>query len=112
MEKTLFTKIIEGEIKADVVYRDEQCIAFHDINPQAPVHVLIVPNKVIPRLSEAQPEDLELLGHLMTKVNEVAKLLGVDDFRVVINNGIEAGQTVFHLHLHLLAGRSFDWPPG
>ena len=110
---TLFGKIIRREIPADIVYEDELCLAFRDINPQAPVHVLIIPKKEIPRLADAKPEDQALLGHLMLAAGKVAKSLGVEDaYRVAINNGAEAGQSVFHLHLHILAGRKFRWPPG
>ena len=110
---TLFGKIIKREIPADIVYEDELCLAFRDINPQAPVHVLIIPKQEIPRLSDAQPGDQALLGHLLLAAAKVAKSLGVEDaYRVAINNGAEAGQSVFHLHLHILAGRKFRWPPG
>ena len=103
---TVFSKIIQREIPADVVYEDEQCIAFKDIHPQAPTHVLVVPKKEIPRLADAVEADQALLGHLMLAVGKVARQLGVDDaFKVVIANGAEAGQTVFHLHLHVMAGR-------
>jgi histidine triad (HIT) family protein len=110
---TIFSKIIAREIPADIVYEDELCLAFRDINPQAPTHVLIIPKKEIPRLSDAKPEDQALLGHLMLVAGQVAKQLGVGEaFRVVINNGAEAGQSVFHVHLHVLGGRGFRWPPG
>lgn len=113
MEKTIFQKIIDKEIPANVVYEDELCIAFHDVNPQAPVHVLIVPKHPLERLVDAKESDQSLIGHLMLTVNRVAEQLGVSDhFRVVINNGAEAGQSVFHLHVHLLAGRPLHWPPG
>lgn len=105
---TVFSKIINRELPADIVYEDEHCVAFKDIHPQAPTHVLLVPKKEIPRLADAQPEDQALLGHLMLAVGKLARQLGVDDaFRVVIANGADAGQTVFHLHLHLMAGRRF-----
>jgi histidine triad (HIT) family protein len=105
---TIFGKIIRREIPADIVYEDEHCVAFRDINPQAPTHVLIVPKKEIPRLADASEEDQALLGHLMLAVGKVARQLGVEDaFRVVIANGADAGQTVFHLHVHLMAGRRF-----
>ena len=110
---TLFGKIIRREIPADIVYEDELCLAFRDINPQAPVHELLIPKTEIPRLSDARPEDLALLGHLVLAAAKVAKSLGVEDaYRIAINNGAEAGQSVFHLHLHILAGRKFRWPPG
>ncbi len=113
MTHTLFEKIINREIKADIVYEDNWCIAFHDINPQAPVHVLLVTKKVIPKLSEVEEEDKTLLGHLMVKVAEITAKLGIkDNFRLVVNNGPQACQTVYHLHLHILSGRMFHWPPG
>ena len=106
---TIFGKIINREIPAQIVYEDEQCLAFRDINPQAPTHVLLIPKKEIPRLADATQEDQALLGHLMVTVGRVARQLGVEDaFRVVIANGADAGQTVFHLHLHLMAGRRFS----
>ncbi|HEX9673749.1 MAG TPA: histidine triad nucleotide-binding protein [Burkholderiales bacterium] len=110
---TLFGKIIRREISADIVYEDEHCIAFRDINPQAPTHVLLVPKKEIDKLSSAAAADQALLGHLMLAAGKVARQLGVGDaFRVVINNGAAAGQSVFHLHLHVLGGRALHWPPG
>lgn len=110
---TLFSKIIARAIPADIVYEDEHCLAFRDINPQAPVHVLLVPKQEIPRLADAKPADQAVLGHLLLAAGKVARQLGVGDaFRLVVNNGAEAGQTVFHLHLHLLAGRPLHWPPG
>lgn len=110
---TIFGKIIRRELAADIVYEDERCLAFRDINPQAPTHVLVVPKKEIPRLSDAEAGDEALLGHLLLAANEVARQLGVADaYRLVVNNGTEVGQSVFHLHLHILAGRRFRWPPG
>jgi len=110
---TIFSKIIKREIPAKIVYEDDLCLAFHDVNPQAPTHVLLIPKKEIPRLVDAQPEDQALLGHLMITANKIAQQLGVGDaFRLAINNGADAGQSVFHLHLHILAGRAFKWPPG
>lgn len=110
---TLFGKIIRRELPAEIVYEDEWCLAFRDINPQAPTHVLLVPKKEIDKLSSATPEDQSLLGHLLLAAGKVARKLGVGDtFRLVVNNGAEAGQTVFHLHLHILAGRKLKWPPG
>ncbi len=110
---TIFTKIIAREIPAKIVYEDDLCLAFHDVNPQAPTHVLLIPKKAIPRLVDAQPEDAALLGHLMLTANKIALQLGVGDaFRLAVNNGADAGQSVFHLHLHILAGRAFKWPPG
>lgn len=113
MSETLFTKIINREIPAEIVYEDDLCLAFKDINPQAPLHVLVIPKKSIAKLAHATPEDQALLGHLLLTANDVARDQGhADDFRLVINNGIEAGQSVFHLHVHILAGRGFNWPPG
>jgi histidine triad (HIT) family protein len=110
---TVFARIIRRESPARVVYEDDLCIAFHDIRPQAPVHVLVIPKKEIPKLSDAAAEDERLLGHLMLVANRVARDLDLEDgFRVVVNNGRAAGQTVFHLHLHVLGGRRFTWPPG
>lgn len=110
---TLFSKIIAREIPADIVYEDEHCLAFRDINPQAPTHVLLIPKKEIPKLSDAGTSDAALMGHLLLAAGKVARQLGVGDaFRLVVNNGAEAGQTVFHLHLHILAGRPMKWPPG
>lgn len=110
---TIFAKVINREIPAQIVYEDELCLAFRDINPQAPTHVLVIPKKEIPRLVDAQEPDQALLGHLMLAVGRIARELGVQDaYRVVVNNGADAGQSVFHLHLHLLAGRPFHWPPG
>ena len=108
MADTLFAKIIDRQIPADIVYEDDLCLAFRDINPQAPVHVLLVPKKPIAMLASAQAEDQALLGYLLLAVGKVARQLGVDNaFRVLIANGADAGQTVFHLHLHILAGRRF-----
>ena len=113
MEETIFSKIINKQIPADIVYEDGLSLAFRDINPQAPVHVLVIPKKPIPKLNDADISDLELLGHLMLVANKVADKEGVADaFRLVLNNGAGAGQEVFHMHFHLLAGRSFTWPPG
>ena len=110
---TIFGKIIRREIPADIVYEDDLCLAFRDVNPQAPTHVLIIPKKEIPRLADANAEDQALLGHLLLAANQVARDLGVGNaYRLVVNNGAGAGQSVFHLHLHILAGRPFRWPPG
>lgn len=107
-EPTIFSKIIDGEIPADILYQDEHCICIKDIQPQAPTHVLVIPRKAIPRLADATEDDKALLGHLMLSVGDIARQLGVDDaFRVCINNGEMAGQTVFHLHIHILAGKKF-----
>ncbi|MBI2295362.1 MAG: histidine triad nucleotide-binding protein [Betaproteobacteria bacterium] len=110
---TLFGKIIRREIPSDIVYEDDLCLAFRDINPQAPTHVLLIPKKEIAGLSDAGAEDQALLGHMMLAAAKVARQIGGGGaFRVVVNNGAEAGQSVFHLHLHVLAGRPFRWPPG
>ena len=110
---TLFEGIIAREIAADICYEDDHCIAFHDVNPQAPVHVLLVPKKVIKKLSDISSTDQMLLGHLMTTIPTIVEqVCPGQDFRIVINNGLQAGQSVFHLHVHILAGRAFDWPPG
>jgi len=112
MADTIFSKIINKEIPADIVYEDDLSLAFRDINPQAPVHILIIPKKPMPTLNGAEEADQNILGHLMLVANKVAAIEGVDDFRLVLNNGAGAGQEVFHMHFHLLAGRSFTWPPG
>ena len=110
---TIFGKIIKRELPADIVYEDDLCLAFRDVNPQAPVHVLVIPKREIARLSDATQQDQTLLGHLLLAAGKVARALGVQDaFRVVVNNGAKAGQSVFHLHLHVLAGWPFRWPPG
>ena len=111
---TLFEKIAAGEIPAKIIHQDEDLIVFHDINPQAPIHVLVVPKKPIPRLTGATKEDGKLLGDLLLKAQEIAKSLGIAEsgFRVVINNGRNGGETVPHLHVHLLGGRPLAWPPG
>ena len=113
MSSTLFEKIINKEISADILYEDDLAIIINDINPQAPTHLLIMPKKVIPKLSDATTEDKEVLGHLMLLAGKIAEDLGLDEtFRLVVNNGAKAGQSVFHLHLHLLSGRNLSWPPG
>jgi histidine triad (HIT) family protein len=113
MSKTLFEKIIAREIPAAIVYEDDLVLAIRDINPQAPVHVLIVPKKLIPRIAEAEADDQQLLGHLLLKAAEVAKKLDLKSgFRLVINNGADGGETVPHLHVHILGGRHLAWPPG
>jgi histidine triad (HIT) family protein len=114
MSKTIFQKIIDHEIPANLAHEDEHCIAFHDINPQAPVHVLIVPKKLIPRVGEAAAEDQALLGHLLLTAGTLAKKLGVAEsgYRLVINNGRDGSESVPHLHVHLLGKRLMTWPPG
>ena len=111
---TLFEKIIAREIPADIVYEDDLVLAFRDINPHAPTHILIVPKKLIPRIGEAKAEDEKVLGHLLLKAAEVAKKLNLQTtgYRLVINNGPHAGESVPHLHCHILGGRSLAWPPG
>lgn len=114
MSKTLFEKLIAREIQADIVFEDDQVIAFRDIKPQAPTHVLIIPKKPIPRIAEAKPEDHKVLGHLLLKAAEVANKLGLtqNGFRLVFNNGPDAGEAVPHLHCHIIGGRKLGWPPG
>ena len=114
MSKTLFEKITSREIPATIVYEDDQVIAFRDIKPQAPIHVLVVPKKPIPRIADAGIEDLPVLGHLLFKAAEVARQLGLTrtGFRLVFNNGPDAGEAVPHLHCHVLGGRRMGWPPG
>jgi histidine triad (HIT) family protein len=114
MSETLFEKIAAREIPAQIVFEDELVLAFRDIAPQAPTHVLLVPKKPIPRIAEAGPEDHQILGHLLLKAAEVAEKLGLKPggYRLVINNGPDAGEAVPHLHLHILGGRKLTWPPG
>jgi|TARA_B000000475_G_C15922041_1_gene417104 histidine triad (HIT) family protein len=110
---TIFQKIINKEINADIIYEDEKSLVFRDINPVAPTHLLIIPKKQIEKISDANEEDKDLLGHLFLVAGKVAKDLGIENaFRLVVNNGAGAQQTVFHLHIHLLADREFNWPPG
>ena len=111
---TLFEKIAAREIPARIVFEAEDFLAFHDVNPQAPVHVLIVPKRAIPRLAEAQAGDADLLGRMLLATREIAAAAGVAEsgYRVVINNGPDAGESVPHLHVHLLGGRALQWPPG
>ncbi len=111
---TLFEKICAGEIPADIVYQDELCVCFRDISPQAPTHLLLVPRKPIARLAEATADDTPLLGHMMLAVGKIARKLGIEKsgFRLAINNGPDAGEAVPHLHMHILAGRKLEWPPG
>ena len=112
MTDNIFLKIINKELPADIIYEDDTSIAFNDISPQAPVHILIIPKKVINKLSESTEEDENLLGHLLVVAKKITEEKNIKDYRLVINNGVEAGQTVFHLHIHILAGRTFGWPPG
>lgn len=111
---TIFEKIAAGQIPAKIIHQTDELFAFHDVNPQAPVHILIVPKKVIPRIAEAEPADVGLLGRLLAAAPEVAAKAGVLEtgFRLVINNGRDGGESVPHLHVHLLGGRPMGWPPG
>ena len=110
---TLFEKIIAREIPANIVHEDDRCIAIHDIQPQAPVHVLVIPKKPLPRIGEATPNDEALLGHLLLTAADLAKRLKLDaGYRIVINHGPHGGESVPHLHVHLLGGRQLTWPPG
>jgi len=114
MSQTLFEKIVARELQAAIVYEDDLVLAFRDIKPQAPTHVLIIPKKPIPRISEAKPEDHKILGHLLLKAAEVASQLGLtrSGYRLVFNNGPDAGEAVPHLHCHIIGGRKMAWPPG
>jgi histidine triad (HIT) family protein len=112
MSSCIFCQIIQGDLDSDIVQEDDRAIAFRDVNPQAPIHILIIPKEHLPSLAEAPEETDDLLGHLLLMTRQIAHGQGLSAYRVVINNGAEAGQTVFHLHVHLLAGRMFSWPPG
>ncbi|MEO8893338.1 MAG: histidine triad nucleotide-binding protein [Coleofasciculaceae cyanobacterium] len=113
MSETIFSKIIRKEIPADIIYEDDLALAFRDITPQAPVHILVIPKKPLPQLDAAESDDHALMGHLLLTVKRVAKQEGLKNgYRVVINNGADGGQTVNHLHLHILGGRQMQWPPG
>lgn len=113
MNDTIFGKIIRKEIPAEIVYEDELSLAFKDINPQAPTHILVIPKKPISQLDTATSEDRDLLGHLLLTARKVAQQAGLQNgYRVVINNGNDGGQTVYHLHLHILGDRQMQWPPG
>ena len=110
---TIFGKIIRKEIPADIVYEDNLALAFRDVNPQAPVHILVIPKQAIAKLSDADSPDHALMGHLLLTAKRVAQQVGLTNgYRIVINTGEEGGQTVDHLHLHILGGRSMTWPPG
>lgn len=113
-DKTLFEKIRDAEIPADIVHNDDLCLAFRDIAPQAPLHILVVPRKPLPRVGMAEATDAALLGHLLVTAAEIARREGVADsgYRLVINNGSDGGEAVPHLHVHLLGGRKLKWPPG
>ena len=113
MAKSIFTKILDGDIPGDILFEDEMCFAIKDINPQAPIHILIIPKKPVEKLSDAESGDKEMLGHLLLVSKAIANKQGLDDnYRLIINNGAKAGQSVFHIHVHLLGGRSLNWPPG
>ena len=113
MADTIFGRIIRGEIPARIVHDDDLCLAFHDVAPQAPVHVLVIPKQPIPSLAHVTADDEGLLGHLVVVAAQVARTLGLDDgYRIVVNCGRDGGQSVDHLHVHLLGGRSLGWPPG
>ncbi|WP_413173918.1 histidine triad nucleotide-binding protein [Anabaena azotica] len=110
---TIFSKIIRREIPANIVYEDDLALAFTDVNPQAPVHILVIPKKPIVNIATAEPEDQALLGHLLLIVQKVAAEAGLENgYRVVMNTGADGGQTVYHLHIHILGGRHLSWPPG
>lgn len=113
MSETIFSKIIRREVPADIVHEDDLCLAFHDVSPKAPVHVLVIPKEPIVSLAELQPEHETLVGHLVLVATKVARELNLDaGYRLVCNNGKDGGQAVEHLHFHLLGGRAFSWPPG
>ncbi len=114
MEDCIFCKIIAGEIPGNIIHRDDEVVAFHDVNPVAPVHVLIIPRKHMSSINEAVEEDRQVLGELMLRAKAIAKELNIAEsgYRLVINTGKSVGQTVFHIHLHLLGGRPMSWPPG
>ena len=113
MSDSIFTKIKNKEIPGNVIYEDDKCFALEDINPQAPVHILIIPHKEIAKISDSTPEDKELLGHLLLVSKTIAQKYELENnYRLIINNGAGSGQSVFHIHVHLMGGRSLDWPPG
>ena len=113
MNKTLFQKIMDGDIPGQFEHQDDLCVALRDINPQAPTHLLVIPRKPIPRVGDATPEDQSTLGHLLLTAAELARKLNLENgFRIVVNNGSDGGETVPHLHVHLLGGRALGWPPG
>ncbi|XP_042562564.1 histidine triad nucleotide-binding protein 2, mitochondrial isoform X2 [Clupea harengus] len=110
---TIFSKIIERKIPADIIYEDDKCLAFRDVNPQAPVHFLVIPKKIIPGISKAEDDDAPILGHLLTVAKNVAHKEGLHEgYRLVINDGKNGAQSVYHLHVHVLGGRQMSWPPG
>jgi len=110
---TIFGKILRGEIPANFIHEDEQCVAFHDVHPQAPTHIVLIPRKAIPQLSKSEEEDKAVLGHLLYTAQQIAKQEKLDDgFRIVINDGKNGCQSVYHLHIHIIGGRKLGWPPG
>ncbi len=111
-DNCLFCKIARGDIPADILYEDDDILAFRDIAPQAPIHFLVIPKKHISGPSSITSEDEQLMGKIMRKGSEIAQQEGIDHYRVVFNNGEKAGQTVFHIHMHILGGRDMNWPPG
>ena len=111
-EETIFSQILKGKVPCNEVYSDAKCLAFRDLQPQAPIHILLIPRKAIPSLREAKSEDTQLLGHLLLTAAQVAEKEGLQNWRTVINTGAEAGQTIFHLHVHIIGGRRLSWPPG
>lgn len=112
-KETIFSKIIRREIPVDIVYEDDLALAFKDINPQAPVHILVIPKQPIAQLADAESQDRDILGHLLLTAKQVAQQAGLNNgYRVVVNTGPDGGQTVYHLHLHILGGRQMKWPPG
>ena len=111
---TIFSQIINRELPAEIIYEDDTCLAFKDINPKAPIHIMIIPKKEIISMATVTDADREILGHLMLKASKIAKDMGIEEsgYRIVVNTNKDAGQSVYHLHLHLLGGRSMSWPPG
>lgn len=113
-DETIFGKILKGEIPSEKVYADEEFYAFRDVNPVAPTHILVIPRKPIPKISDATEEDADMLGRMLLVANKIAESEGLSEngFRYVINSGVDGGQSVYHLHLHILGGRQMAWPPG
>ncbi len=113
-EKSIFEKICARELPADIIYEDDHCLCFRDIAPQAPVHALLIPKRRINRIGQANANDAELLGHMMTQIPQLTETLGIAEsgFRLVVNNGADGGEAVPHLHIHILGGRALQWPPG
>ncbi|HEX4144917.1 MAG TPA: histidine triad nucleotide-binding protein [Pirellulales bacterium] len=113
MAKTIFKRIIDGEIPAKIIYQDDRCLAFHDVNPQAPIHVLVIPKREIASWNDLGPDDADLIGHIGLVIRRLAADLQLGEgYRIVVNCGSDGGQTVDHLHFHLLGGRQMTWPPG